>query len=64
MKVIMCNNEYVYLFSMSFNVAERPDHVTASFAYHYCKLIMSHFGMFSWEQRCVCVRVCVCVCVC
>jgi len=47
---------------MSCNVAERPGHVTASFAYHFCKLILSHLGMFSWEQRYVCsvnVRVCV-----
>ena len=53
---------------MSADPAKRPDQVTASFAYHYCKLVMSHFGMFSWEQRCV--RVCimyicvVCACVC
>ena len=53
-------------FSMSCDVAKRPDQVAASFAFHYCKLVMSHLGMFSWEQRCVCVRACVraCVCVC
>jgi len=53
---------FVELSSMSCDVARRPDQVTASFAYHYCKIFMSHFGIFSWEQRCVVLLVCV-VCV-
>ena len=52
------------LISVSGDPAKRPDQVNASFAYHYCKLVMSHFGMFSWEQRCVCVCVCARVYVC
>ena len=47
---------------MSCDLAKRPDQLTASFAYHYCKLVMSHLGMFSWEQRCA--HPCVCVYVC
>ena len=48
-------------YSITCEEARRPDQLTASFAYHYCKLVMSHLGMFSWEQRSVMLLLCVCL---